>query len=142
MRKMLFLLLPLMAATITACGGGDDDEGGSHALMAPGENCMRSGCHGNFTLAGTVFPSATSSASAGIAGVSVVVTDANNTQTTLTSNAAGNFYTGKAMAWPLQVSVVRNGQTTEMSSPLSSAAEGACASCHSLGSDLGAVYAN
>ena len=138
MRKMLFLLLTLMAATITACGGGDDDEGGSHTLMAPGENCMRSGCHGNFTLAGTVFPSATSSASAGIAGVSVVVTDANNAQTTLTSNAAGNFYTSKTRALPLQsVSMVRNGTSTDMSSP-----EGACASCHSFGSSLGAVYTN
>ena len=138
MRISSFLLPALLTATLTACGGGDDE---SHATMSPGQNCM-SGCHSNFTLAGTVFPSATSSASAGIAGVSIVVTDANNARTTLTSNAAGNFYASKTMALPLQVSVVRNGQTTEMGSPLTSAAEGGCASCHSLGSSRGAVYAN
>ena len=138
MRLSFFLLPALLTATLTACGGGDDE---SHANMSPGQNCM-SGCHSNFTVAGTVFPAYTSPASAGISGVSVVVTDANNAETKLTSNAAGNFYTGKAMAWPLQISVVRNGQTTVMNTPLSSAADGACASCHSLGSDLGAVYAN
>ena len=141
MRKLLFLMLPLLAASITACGGGDDGEGGSQALMSPGENRMRSGCHRNFTVAGTVFPSANSPASAGIAGVSVVVTDATNAQFPLTSNAAGNFYTSQRMTLPLQsVYVVRNGTRTEMgSSP-----DGACASssCHALGSSLGAVYAN
>ncbi len=139
MRMSSFLLPALLTATLTACGGGDDE---SHATMSPGQNCMGGGCHSNFTLAGTVFPSPTSPASAGLANVRVVITDATRAVTELTSNAAGNFYTGKAVAWPLQVSVVRNGQTTEMSSPLSSAAEGACASCHSLGSSRGAVYAN
>ena len=137
MRKSFALLPVLLVALVTACGGGGDDEG--HATMAPGEDCMRSGCHGNFTVAGTVFPSATSPASAGLANVSVVVTDANNAQTTLTSNAAGNFYTGKTMALPLQsVYVLRNGTRTDMSGTPT----GACAACHSLGSDLGAVYAN
>ena len=141
MRISSFLLPALLTATLTACGGGDDE---SHATMSPGQDCMRAGCHlGQFTVAGTVFPSPTSPASAGLANVRVVITDATRAVTELTSNAAGNFYTGKAMAWPLQVSVVRNGQTTEMSSPLSSAAEGACASssCHSLGSSLGVVPA-
>ena len=116
MNSLFFLLPALLVATLTACGGGEDGEGGSHALMAPGENCMRSGCHGNFTVAGTVFPSAASAASAGLANVSVVITDANNAQTTLTSNAAGNFYTSQSMALPLQsVYVLRNGTRTDMS---------------------------
>jgi phosphatidate phosphatase APP1 len=92
-------------------------------------------------VAGTVFPNATAPASAGIAGVSVVVTDANNTKITLTSNVAGNFYTRQSLALPLQsVYLVRNGTRTEMGS----APNGSCASsaCHKLGSSLGAVYAN
>ena len=139
MSKLFFLLPAMLIATLAACGGAEDGEGGSHAQMAPGENCMRSGCHGNFTVAGTVFPSATSAASAGLANVSVVITDANSAQTTLVSNAVGNFYTSQSMALPLQsVYVLRNGTRTEMSS----SPTGACASCHSLGSSLGAVYAN
>ena len=138
MRKLLFLMVPLLSAVLTGCGGGDDGEGGSHAQMSPGENCMRSGCHSNFSVAGTVLPSANSPASAGIAGVSVVVTDNNNVQITLTSNAAGNFYSSQRLALPLQsVTMLRNGTRTVMSSP-----DGACAACHVLGSDLGAVYAN
>lgn len=75
MKRSFFLVPALLAATLAACGGGEDGEGGSHATMAPGGNCMRSGCHGNFSVAGTVFPSATSGASAGLANLSVVVTD-------------------------------------------------------------------
>ncbi len=37
MRKLLFLMLPLLAASITACGGGDDGEGGSHEKWTSGE---------------------------------------------------------------------------------------------------------
>jgi hypothetical protein len=138
MRKSFGLLPVLLVALVTACGdGGGDDEG--HATMAPGEDCMRSGCHGNFTVEGTVFPRATSSASAGLTNASVVVTDANSAQTTLTSNAAGNFYTSKTMVLPLQAAyVLRNGTRTDMSGTPA----GACTSCHSLGSNLGAVYAN
>jgi hypothetical protein len=139
MRKTLFLML--VAILLSACGGGED---GGNALMKPGEDCLASGCHSagserQFTVAGTVFPSAGAAASAGLANVTVVVQDGVGNVTTLTTNAAGNFFTGAAMALPLaSVSVVRNGNRTDMGgTPL-----GACASCHKLGSSLGEVYAN
>jgi hypothetical protein len=139
MRKTLFTLL--MTALLAACGGGDDD---GNALMKPGEDCLASGCHGTgsqrqFTVAGSVFPSAGAAASAGLANVAVVLKDAAGVETTLTTNAAGNFFSSVAMALPLtSVYLVRDGQRTDMrGTPL-----GACASCHKLGSNLGAVYAN
>jgi hypothetical protein len=139
MSKTLFLLL--IAALLAACGGGDDD---GNALMKPGEDCLASGCHGpgsqpQFTVAGSVFPSAGAAASAGLANVTVTVKDAAGVEFTLTTNAAGNFFSGVAMALPLtSVYLIRDGKRTDMrGSP-----QGACASCHKLGSNLGAVYAN
>ncbi|MDH4062404.1 MAG: hypothetical protein OEU94_16470 [Aquincola sp.] len=132
--SMILLSLLLIAG----CGGGDDesDEG---PLMRPGENCMA--CHA-FTVAGTAYPSASSPASAGIAGVSVIVTDANGQETTLTTNAAGNFYTSATLAMPLRaVRLVRAGVTTAMGG----APNGACASCHTQppsGGAPGRVFAN
>jgi hypothetical protein len=135
----------LVAATIvvlSACGGGEDGDEGN-ALMRPGEDCLASGCHSAsskrpLTVAGTVFPDFGSSASSGLSGVSVVITDSNGAQTTLTTNAAGNFYTAKAMALPLEsVYLVRDGRRTDMAA----APEGSCASCHKAKSSLGYVYA-
>lgn len=139
MNKTLLLTLPLVAALLSACGGGDDD---GNALMKPGQDCLAAGCHSpgsqrQFSVAGTVFPSAGSAASAGLAGVSVVVKDANGTEATLTTNAAGNFFSAAAMAFPLaSVYLVRNGKRSNMGG----APQGACASCHQLGGNLGAVY--
>jgi hypothetical protein len=106
---------------LSACGGGDD----GNALMRPGENCLQ--CHANFVVAGTVYPSATSAAGAGIAGVSVVVTDAKDLVTTMTTNAAGNFWGSSAITLPLKSAyVVRNGNRTDM---LSAPGAG-CSTCH------------
>ncbi|MEI8030110.1 MAG: hypothetical protein WCH35_10075 [Comamonadaceae bacterium] len=138
MYKTLFLML--VALLLSACGGGDE----GNALMRPGEDCLAAGCHSagsehQFTLAGTVFPSATAVASAGLANVTVVVQDAVGNVTTLTTNAAGNFFTNAGLALPLaSVYLVRNGQRTDMGG----APRGACASCHILGSSRGAVFAN
>jgi hypothetical protein len=120
-----FLSLALIASSLillSACGGGEDD---GNALMRPGENCLQ--CHANFVVAGTVYPSATSAAGAGIAGVSVVVTDAKDVVTTMTSNAAGNFWGSSAITLPLKSAyVVRNGTRTDM---LGAPGAG-CSTCH------------
>jgi hypothetical protein len=142
MRKTLILMMVILMTQLTACGGGGDDDG--NALMKPGEDCLAGGCHGAgsnkpFTVAGTVFAARGAAASAGLANVSVVVTDANGVSTALTTNAAGNFYTGAAMAQPLaSVYVLRGTTRTNMGG----APQGACASCHAAGSGLGYVYAN
>lgn len=120
------LALWLATATLlSACGGGDDDEG--NALMRPGENCVS--CHANFSVAGTVYPSRTAAANTGLAGVTVVVVDANGQQVTMASNAAGNFYTTAVLAQPLQSTyVVRNGLRSDMGGQPSAGC--ASAGCH------------
>ena len=119
------LLALLLLASALACGGHDDDDK-DNELMAPGQNCMA--CHG-FTVAGTVFGSATADSGSGLAGVTVIITDANSVDTTLTTNAAGNFFSGAALALPLKkAAVVRNGTRTDMDGvPV-----GDCNRCHTL----------
>jgi len=122
--KLLALLATIGLMSCLACGGHENDDK-NNALMAPGQDCK--GCHGSFTVAGTVFGSASADTGSGLAGVSVVITDANQVDTTLITNAAGNFYTSAALALPLRkATVVRNGQHTDMSS----APEGGCNRCH------------
>jgi len=80
-------------------------------------------------VAGTVYPSRTAAANTGLAGVTVVVVDANGQQVTMPSNAAGNFYTTAMLALPLQSTyVVRNGVRTDMGG--SPSAGCASAGCH------------
>ncbi len=141
----------LLLATITllgafACGGHDDDDK-NNELMAPGQNCLS--CHVSggaagdvpFTLAGTVFASASADTGSGLAGITVIVTDANQVETTLITNAAGNFFTRAALALPLKkAAVVRRGVRTDMGG----VPEGGCNRCHTLpaaGGAGGRIYA-
>lgn len=113
--------------------------------MRPGENCLV--CHDGsdreapkFTVAGTAFASSNAAATAGLGDVTVIITDTNGTETRLTTNAAGNFYTSKAITAPFTAAVERNGQRIEMQS----AQSGDCASCHAnppAGGAPGRVYA-
>lgn len=130
--KVTAFLAAIGLASCLACGGHDDDDK-NNELMAPGQNCLA--CHtpggsageASFSAAGTVFGSSTADTGSGLAGVSVVLTDANSVDTTLTTNAAGNFFTRAALALPLKkAAVVINGQRTEMSA----APAGDCNRCH------------
>jgi hypothetical protein len=119
-----------LSFVLAACQFGEGGEGGEGPLMQPGSDCMS--CHEHssgenaWSAAGTVY--AGSSDATGASGVTVQITDAAGKTVTLTSNAAGNFYSSAALALPFaKVSVTRNGTTTEMrSSPTS----GSCNSCH------------
>jgi hypothetical protein len=130
--KVSAFLAAVALASCLACGGHDDDDK-NNELMAPGQNCLA--CHtpggsageASFSVAGTVFGSTTADTGSGLAGVSVVLTDANSVDTTLITNAAGNFFTRAALALPLKkAAVVINGQRTEMSA----APAGDCNRCH------------
>ncbi|MFM2069171.1 MAG: hypothetical protein RLZZ584_4080 [Pseudomonadota bacterium] len=150
---------------LAGCGGGsgdndNDNDNDNHsagqethqeiassngALMSPGEDCVA--CHragGSaaehpFSIGGTIYASAQAPAGAGIAGVTVVVTDARGQTVTMTTNAAGNFYSTAALAMPLQAAhVVRDGVRRSMGT---SSFAGACASCHSP-TATGRIYAN
>ena len=120
-------LLLLSALTLLACG---EDHGPN---MRPGENCKS--CHGNFTIAGTVFPSAQAQASEGISGVTVTVVDSAQNTLTMTSNSAGNFFTGDSVTWPASITLTLGTRTANMPS----APSGACASCHTTAGQ-GRVY--
>jgi hypothetical protein len=120
-------LLVLSVLSLVACR---EDEGPN---MRPGENCK--GCHDNFTIAGTVFPSAQAQASEGIAGVTVTVVDSASKTIALTSNDVGNFYTGDSVTWPASITLTLGARTANMPN----AQNGACASCHTT-SAQGRVY--
>jgi type 1 fimbria pilin len=107
----------------------------SDPLMLPGRDCQR--CHVpsgqaasvRLTISGTVFRSLSSACNTGGAsGVKVEILDAGGrVQATLTSNAAGNFYTSDPVTFPIRSRVTKDGVTREM---LSMTAIGSCASCH------------
>lgn len=128
---------------LAACGKiGDDDDDGNE-FMRPGENCLS--CHGSggkaakdaqFTLAGTIFSSATAGTDQGLDGVKIDITDSAGKSVSLTSNRVGNFFTSQAVTFPLKsVKVSKNGKEASMGSQVSS---GGCASCHSQPSSGGA----
>jgi hypothetical protein len=138
--KASALLAALFLALSLGCGGHDDDDK-NNERMAPGQNCQA--CHtpggsaaeASFFVAGTVFGSTTADTGSGLAGVSVVITDANSADTTLTTNAAGNFFTRAAMPLPLKkAAVLINGQRITMSAPPS----GDCNRCHTQPASGGA----
>ncbi len=87
--------------------------------MAPGEDCLR--CH-SFTVAGTVF----NASGGGASGVTVIVGGV-----TLTSNAAGNFYTATPVAFPATVEIRVGGGAKTMTSQ---APDGRCNRCHDAAS--------
>lgn len=110
-------------------------------LMHPGGACIS--CHSRgegpkFALAGTLFPSAHepddcngSSAS----GVSVVVTDANGAEHTLSPNAVGNFYLPGTIKTPYMAKLTYQGRTRVMAGKQT---DGDCNSCHTVSGDNGA----
>lgn len=138
------------AALAAAC---TPEEGPS---MRPGSDCL--GCHGDpgaeedgppWTIAGTVYASPQGTG-AGVRGAAVVVTDATGRTVTLHSQEVGNFYLADGLAFPLQVTVERNGvahvghavtgASPETSAPLQ-AGEGSCNRCHRAGTAVGAISA-
>jgi hypothetical protein len=132
MRKLLRLSTPATLATLatlalSACG---EDHGPN---MRPGEDCKS--CHGNFSIAGTVFPSAQAQASEGLSGVTVTVVDSTQKTITMTSNGVGNFYSGDAVTWPAVITLSLGSRTATMPNGSS----GACASCHTT-SGQGRVF--
>ncbi len=123
---MRALVQGLVFLAVVACGQNPETgDGGDTPLdvvagwsgnptMNPGIDCLL--CHGPnepasykpWSIAGTVYGSPDALEDAGQPNVEVIVTDANGSQLTLVSNAAGNFYTEEAVAFPLQGLMVQN----------------------------------
>ena len=115
-------LLPLALVALAACNGGS-------GTMRPGQDCLschKPGGEKTWTLAGTVFPTATSATNQGLSDATIQITDANSATVTLTSNSVGNFYTSNALTFPVAVEITHAGNTVNMNA----APSGACNSCH------------
>lgn len=168
MTKMRRTLSSLALVLLAACGGGKVDptaananagcETATDALlkedgdMLPGRacnNCHKAGGQASesdvrWTVAGTVYGSATSMCnSGGIAGAKVEILNMDGSvQFSLTTNAAGNFYTTQAVKTPLRAKVTKDGKSQEM---FGGRTTGNCASCHRIpGTDgaTGRIYLN
>jgi hypothetical protein len=111
--------------TLTACGGSDGARPSGSPTMRPGEDCLS--CHGSFTAAGTVYGAVAAAAGAGLAGATVTI-DGSTASVTLTTNAAGNFYTAQAFGLPASVTVSYGGAAVHMAGAIATRA--GCASCH------------
>jgi hypothetical protein len=114
--------------------------------MRPGWNCLASGCHfpdgqpvpPDWSAAGTVYGAPAAAPHQGLAGTTVRIRDAAGKELSLTTNAAGNFYTAEPLAGPLRVSVEREGRLATMPEP---APAGSCNFCHEpTGAALGRIY--
>jgi hypothetical protein len=114
------------------------------ATMLPGRVCED--CHTQngqsplvWTASGTVFNHPTDPCDpGGVAGVTVEILDAAGTvQATLTTNQAGNFYTGDTqLSFPIRARIFGpDGTRQEMQNAQPT---GACASCHQVPSPAGA----
>ena len=124
-----------IALLITALTAGAIPERGPE--MRAGENCLD--CHGSGTgleqgrawsVAGTVFDSFSSGPDEGVGGAEVRLTDNNGSEVSLTSNAAGNFYTAEPLSFPLQRACVeRNGEVFCMRREVP---DGSCNRCHNI----------
>jgi hypothetical protein len=87
-------------------------------------------CHGEFTAAGTVFTSPTSTCEVGHApGVQVEILDSSGrTALTMVTNSAGNFYTRTPLPSPYTARITAPGGT--MQTMLLPQTIGSCAHCH------------
>lgn len=125
--------LPIAIPLMIACDSGDHGP-----LMAPGEDCME--CHGTkakkWTAAGTLYATAEAEPNDGVKGFDIEVTDSLGETLTMTSNAAGNFYTAEELTPPFpHAAIEKDGVRHEAGMPMDS---GACNSCHAIPPKYGA----
>lgn len=142
--KPLLEHLIILAVALGACDPvhdqqqaalGDEAPGvGTGPLHRAGQPCTvchdgKLGSPPEFAVAGTVYRTATDSAPA--VGAMVTLTSADGAVYRATTNAAGNFYVAPARftpSYPMKAEVALGGVTVTMSSLIGRA--GACAGCH------------
>jgi hypothetical protein len=148
----------LGATLLAACGGGtsaDDPpavcstnktwSNGNHGspLMHPGGECIS--CHSQgegpqYTIAGTVMAATDDDTNCdGLSGVTVEITDKTGQKLSLTTNAAGNFFSGghggTSLTFPVTAKVISGGKERAMTTPQNS---GDCNTCHGAVGSSGA----
>ncbi len=123
-----------------ACTNGKSNVSYGSSLMNPGRACLS--CHGGrFSFAGTVFPTAHETDmcnGSGVAGASIIVTDATNRSQTITPNSAGNFYSQIAIKPPYTVKLTYQGRERDMTGLTTTPTNGDCNSCHTMDGTSGA----
>jgi hypothetical protein len=115
------------------CTSGKTWTGGNResSLMHPGVACIA--CHASgegprFRIAGTVYPTGHEPDDCnGASAATVEVTDAAGNVSSLPVNAAGNFFTQAAVAFPIHVAVVAGGMRRAMAG---TPPTGDCNTCH------------
>ena len=150
--------LLLGALVLAACSGGGASDPpavcstnktwsqGDHGspLMHPGGECIS--CHTEqgegprFAIAGTVMGATDDDTNCdGVSGVTVEITDKTGQKITLSTNAAGNFYTnehgGTNVTFPITAKVISGGKERVMTTPQTS---GDCNTCHGAVGSSGA----
>jgi len=91
----------------------------------PGKSCFQS-CHTHgFTLAGTLYTNATGNS--GFAGATMSFIDASNAAFDIVVNANGNFYTNRAINFPVLIIASACPSAVKMQG---SAPNGNCNACH------------
>lgn len=122
--------------TAVVCTSKTNWTNGNGPNMRPGAACKS--CH-NFTVAGTVYPTAHEPTNCngvnGSTGVRVVITGSNGVAVTLTPGSSGDFYTSTRIATPFTVTLMNGGTTRKMLTPQTS---GDCNSCHTQNGANGA----
>lgn len=117
------------------CTSGMTWRDGKGPMMNPGQPCIdchrREGDAPNFTIAGTIYPTAHEPdlcyGTGGINGLEVVITGADGRVVTLTPNDSGNFSYEGAVMLPFHAKVVYLGRERVMAAPQTS---GDCNLCH------------
>ena len=131
------------AGTTGGSGGGGVDAGATNAAFPcknlvttgigsgqhnAGQDCMN-GCHNhNFTLAGTLYNAAGTTA---VPGATITVKDANGASFDMVAQQNGNFYTKQAIVFPITVYGSQCPASVPMSGSIASA-NGGCnkSGCH------------
>jgi hypothetical protein len=85
-----------------------------------------------FTAGGTVYGSPTAAADGGVGGVEIVIADARGRVVRLTSNEAGNFWTGDRLEFPVSVRAGRPGADGGTGVPSPPCLSGRCNQCHAV----------
>ena len=169
MRTLVFTLLALSGCTVGEVGGpgvgpdaGRGGDGGIQPDAPPGglafgpcrnkapngldghhnagQSCQ-AGCHDHgFKLSGTLYTSAAGTTP--VVGGAISVKDANGVVFDMISEANGNFYTTRTVAFPVQVIASACPDAKPMSGAIS-LADGNCnkAGCHVPGVGQGAIHA-
>jgi len=115
-------MLRIFFATLAVCvlAGCDPTD---KPTMNPGQDCMTCHCTTDstctasrlpWTAAGTIFADFSSTDTGGVQGVHVLIMDALDAGVSLTTNAAGNFYTAEPLTPPLNIYIEYQGTDAGM----------------------------